>query len=131
MPVLPDVDAVLLALLRAELPALVFGTQQPADVLARLPYVVVRKVGGTNIDERFAHRSVVNVDAYAADRPTAAALAETVRGGILACWRPGRMTTDGHRICSFRTVSSAVEIRDGDQPDWFARFNAIYAVTVR
>ena len=72
---LPDAERLVLALLRPVFPGVSFGTLIPDDLADRLPYVVIRRVGGAAIDGRFLDQAVVSADVWHASKASASAFA--------------------------------------------------------
>ena len=108
----PDVHDVLFHLfddLVADAESQVVGPMLPADLQDRLPLLRVRGIGGS--DDRITDRTRVDVEAYAADYPTARDLAEAARQRLLAY---PHMTEAGH-IDRVETESRPAEIPHDDQ----------------
>lgn len=125
-------DGILMAVLRPQLePATGVGTQQPADVMARLPYLVAREVaGGGDVDDRFAQSVSLQVDAYAATRRDARQLAGLALLLLRAAQRQQTVTADGY-LAHLDVTSFPFELREPDQPSEFARYVATCSAMVR
>lgn len=98
-------------------------TATPPDLSAHLPFIRVNRIGGP--DTRFIDTARVDIDCFAADRPTAYALAESVRQRML---NVPHVVAAG-RIDSVVTDSGPREIPWGDPA--LRRFTASYTVTSR
>jgi len=127
---LPDAERLALALLRPAFPGVGFGTLIPDDVADRLPFVVVRRVGGAAIDSRFLDQPVMSVDVWHTSRAGAADLAEDVRVALFQAWERQTVTDFGH-LAYFREEASPSELRTNDQPDTLHRYQASYALAIR
>lgn len=127
---LPVVDTLLMEQLRPALPGVGVGTLVPGDITDRLPYVVARTHGGDSRNPRFVFRATVQVDAYAAGRPDAGALAEQARLALHMAWLNQTVTTSGS-FARFDVTSWPSEYRDPDAPSGMSRFTGTYALTVR
>lgn len=80
-----DIEIELVAWLGAELQVRVL-TELPATLTDILPVLLVQRVGGDDDTFRL-DRALVDVDAYAATRAEAAALAGSARGRLVAALR--------------------------------------------
>jgi hypothetical protein len=127
---MPAVDSLLMSILRPALGDVGVGTIYPGDIVQRLPYVIARCYGGDSVDSRFMLRAQVQVDAYDADRPQAAALAERVRSTLLSAWLNSTGTDNGS-IGRVTVMSWPSEIRDADAPSGLSRFHATYLLSIR
>lgn len=127
---MPAVDSLLMSVLRAALTDVGVGTLYPGDITGRLPYVVARCYGGESPDSRFVFRANVQVDAFDADRPQAAALADRVRRAFLSAWLNSEHTENGS-ISRVMVMSWPSEIRDADAPSGLSRFHATYLLSIR
>ena len=99
------------------------GTATPPTLSASLPFIRVNRIGGP--DSRFIDTARVDVDCFAADRPTSYALAESVRQRLLNI---PHVVAAG-RIDSVVTNSGPREIPWGDPA--LRRFTASYSITAR
>lgn len=127
---MPDVDTLLMEVLRPALTGVGVGTVYPGDIVARLPYVVARTHGGESMEPRFGFRASIQVDAFDIDRPQAAALAEQVRVVLLSAWLNSTTTASG-AIARMTVISWPSEIRDLNAPSGMSRFHATYLLTIR
>lgn len=134
MPDLADVypDGILMAALRPQLePDAGVGTRQPADVMARLPYLVAREVpGGGDTDDRFAQSVSLQLDAYAATARDARRLAGRALVLLRAAQRAQTVTPDGY-LAQLTVTAYPAELREPDQPSGFARYVAGCSAIVR
>lgn len=127
---LPDAERLALALLRPIFPAASFGTAIPDDLANRLPYVVIRRVGGAAIDGRFLDQAVMSVDVWHSGKSAASELADDVRAALLEAWEQQIVTEFGH-LAYFREEAAPSELRTGEQPDTLYRYLASYALAIR
>lgn len=128
---LPYVDGLMLAILRAALPGTVTVESELSDPLRRVPYVFVNLVGGDEIDPRFLGVPRVDIDVFVTGGKRAAAdLAEDVRVALFRAWEDQAVTPHGH-LASFRTVAYPHEVRTAGQPAEVYRYTATYALGVR
>lgn len=131
MRLLPYVDGLVLAILRAALPGAVTVESELSDPVRRTPYVFVNLVGGDEVDPRFLGVPRVEVDVFATGgRRAAADLAEDVRVALFRAWEDQTVTPHGH-LASFRTVAYPRAIRTAGQPNEVYRYTATYALGVR
>lgn len=126
----PDAESLVLALSRAALPGVAHGTFIPADLTKRLPFVVIRRVGGQAVDPRFVDRPSVDVQCWAGTREGARDAANAVRTALLDAWDRQTVTPHGH-ISYYTETSSPVELRDSTQPDNVWRYQALYSLIIR
>lgn len=128
---LPDADGIVLAVLRAMLPPTVqIGNLIPADLVDRLPYVVILRVGGTALDPRFADRALVNVQCWASSRQDSERLAQAVRDCLYLASRGGVTTDQGH-ISAFTEQAAPSHLDTGTEPSGVFRYQASYLLTTR
>lgn len=127
---LPDAERLVLALLRPRFPAVSLGTAIPDDLANRVPYVVIRRVGGAAIDGRFLDQAVMSVDAWHTSKSAASELADEVRAALLVAWEDQTVTEFGH-LAYFREESGPSELRTGEQPETLFRYPASYALAIR
>lgn len=123
------VAGVLLASLRHYLDEDVFS-RQPADVVSRMPCVIVRDYGGQDLHLMLGIRPLIQVDSYAETARDASDLADAVVGALNTAWRTGYVTSDGV-IAGVGTTSRAAEVREADQPDDLFRWRGSYQLTIR
>jgi hypothetical protein len=124
------VAGVLLASLRHYITDADVFSRQPADVVARMPCVVVRDYGGQDLHLMLAARPLIQVDSYAETARDASDLADAVVGALNTAWRTGYVTSDGV-IAYVNTTSRAAEVREADQPDDLFRWRGTYQLTIR
>lgn len=128
---LPYVDGLVLALLRAALPSEVTVESELSDPLRRVPYVLAEVVGGDVVDERHLGVPRVDVDCWAAGSKRAAAdLAEHARAALYTAWAEQTVTSFGH-LASMRSITYPREVRTLGQPTGIYRYTATYALGVR
>jgi hypothetical protein len=128
---LPYVDGLVLAILRAALPGTVTVESELSDPLQRAPYVFINVVGGDEVDPRFLGVPRVEVDVFATgSRRAAADLAEDVRVALFTAWESQTVTAYGH-LASFRTVTYPHAIRTAGQPSDVYLVTATYELGVR
>lgn len=130
MRLLPDAERLALALLRPQFGGVQFGTLLPDDVASRLPFVMIRRVGGAPVDGRFLDRASMSVDVWHTSRSGAADLAEDIRVALLAAWEQQTVTDHGH-VAYVTADAAPVELRTPDQPDTHHRFQATYSIATR
>jgi hypothetical protein len=123
------VAGVLLASLRHYLDEDVFS-RQPADVVSRMPCVIVRDYGGQDLHLMLGARPLIQVDSYAESARDASDLADAVVDALNTAWRTGYVTSDGV-ITYVNTTSRAAEVREADQPDELFRWRGSYQLTIR
>ena len=128
----PYVNGLLMAILRPALTSAQVGTKYPADLTARLPYLVARAVpGGDAVDPRFdTVRAVVQVDAFAATAPASHGLASGAMDALVAAWRNASVFEQGH-LARVEVLSLPAELAFPDAPSGLVRFTASYLLTVR
>lgn len=127
----PDIEAALLDWLKATFPELAdadgkvdlhVGSEPPGPSLdARLPFVVVARVGGP--DDFHTDYPVVDIDVFGAGRRQAYDLAEGVRTALLAKPQVGGVTIDTVRTRTFMR-------RPWDNPK-IRRWGATYELSAR
>lgn len=131
MRLLPYVDGLVLAILRAALPSAVTVESELSDPLRRTPYVFVDVVGGDEVDPRFLGVPRIDVEVFATGSKRAAAdLAEHARVALFEAWENQTVTEHGH-LASFRTVTYPRAIRTAGQPAEVYRVTATYELGVR
>ncbi|RKN09643.1 hypothetical protein [Streptomyces radicis] len=132
-PVLPDVDALVTAALRAGLPrGVAVRVLWPDDWPKLLPLVVVRRVGGTAVDPIGLDAAVIDMQCAAPTRREASALARTARVVLLGACR-AQFAGEGGYLSHGEDQGGPFEVRDQDPaagPDLF-RFLATFRVTAR
>jgi hypothetical protein len=100
------------------------GTATPSTLQTSMPFIRVQRFGGA--DDGFTDAPLVAIDAFAADRDTAWALAEAIRQRLLT----GPHTVAGGTIDNGTTATAPNEVPwSDDQTIW--RFTASYRVTAR
>mgnify|MGYP000993154302 CR=1 FL=1 len=129
---MPYVNGLLMAILRPALTPVQVGTRYPADLVARLPYLVARNApGGEAVDPRFdTVRAVVQADAYAATASASHDLASDAMDALVAAWRDARVYDQGH-LARVEVLSLPAELAFPDAPSGLVRFTASYLLTVR
>ncbi|KDN84377.1 hypothetical protein [Kitasatospora cheerisanensis] len=132
----PDVDALVRGALAAELgPGVTVMTLMPDDWAARLPLVVARALPAAAVDPRGVIAAVVDLQALAADRTEASALARRAWRGLYdACVRQHAESDAGGYLSHFGAGgSSPAELRTGTPgPDAQSfRFQATVRLTAR
>jgi hypothetical protein len=131
LPTLPDSDKLVLAVLRAAMPAQEFGTQIPADLLDSLPYATAARFGGAAVDPRFLDSATVDVQTWAGDRKEAFDLAAACRNAFRDAWLNGTVYAGIGHISSFREIVGPAELRTADQADGLWRTQATYSLGMR
>lgn len=101
------------------------GTATPADLQAMLPYIRVQRIGGD--DDGFTDSALVAIDAFAATRDDARALAEAIRQRFIT---PGPKVVVGGSIDGAVTATAPNEIPWSDDQE-IRRFTASYRITAR
>ncbi|WP_446033492.1 phage tail termination protein [Streptomyces gossypii] len=132
IPTLPDMDALVTEALRSGLPGVAVRVSVPADWLTLLPLVTALRVGGVSPDPRGIDRALVDVQALAATRREASAVARSARVTLASACRTQFRGSDGY-LTHFEEVSGPRELSTGepdDGPDLF-RFQATYRLTSR
>lgn len=125
-PRLPDAEALLAALYRAQLPGDVTVTELiPDDLMRVLPLVRVHRWGGAASHPLFLDRALLQVDCYAVTRQTAYDLAQECRGGLYLGWAAQTRTPFG-AVGSYRESQAPVEVRTADQPSGLFQFQGQY-----
>lgn len=122
----PDVEA----LTAAFLTDVESGTTMPKMVAAKVPYRVIKRVGGAAVDPRFLDGPLVHVISLAATRDAAKAL--SVQGGrsLFAAWKAQTVAGSGGHIHSLTEQTGPTEYL-GQTPDGVYRFDATYRIDVR
>lgn len=125
------VDGLILDVVRPVVAPVQVGSLQPADLLSRLPYVVVKHIGGPGtVDTRFRPaRVLVQVDAYHGQKRAAFDLATEVLDALVTAWRQGTTYPNG-RIAGARDFPVPTELRLPDQASGFTRYTATCPITV-
>lgn len=119
----PDIEVVLVELL-LDLASGGAGTATPSNLQDTMPYLRVQRIGGE--DNGWTDAPLVAIDAFAADRPTAQALAEAVRQRLLT----GPHTVDAGTVDNATTATGPNEVPWSDDQT-VRRFAASYRVTAR
>lgn len=127
---LPDADALILALIRPALPSVDVATEPPDDLTARAPLVVAQRVSGAAIHPRFLDRPTFNVDAWHTTRKDAADLAESVRVALVDAVERQIVTEHGH-VSHIDEQTGPAYLRTAEQPDTLHRFQAMYSLATR
>lgn len=120
---LPDAELVALTALRAEFPAVTFGTQIPATM--PLPFVQVRRSSGPRLHPTLATRAPVDVSVWDDDRQDASDLARNIQAFIeteSTAWTHARCTTEPFEV---------PPPPDAAVPQGVYRFQASYRLVVR
>lgn len=126
---LPDPDLLVLEVVRGAVgPDVQVGTDIPADLLDRLPFVTILLASGDEIHPEFALRATYDVQVWAEDRQTASDLAETVRAGLYFASKHQTVYTGGH-VAYYRALALPAEIDSGY--DNVRRFQASYSLALR
>lgn len=129
--VLPDPLTVAHQLLKAALAPVAVFTEFPVDVAARVPCVVVSSFSGGGVaDARFAARTNLQLDAYAADRQAAYGLARDGARALVRAQLRGTRTAAG--VAAWVGVSAQpAPFPDPDLPEGLRRSFALFTITVR
>lgn len=127
---LPDADALILALIRPALTGVDVATELPDDLGGRVPFVVAQRVSGAAIHPRFLDRPTFNVDAWHTTRTAAADLAESVRVALVDAVEQQIVTEHGH-VVNLDEQSGPAYLRTAEQPDTLHRFQAMYSLATR
>jgi hypothetical protein len=128
---LPNPDLLLMEILRAGLSdAHTVGTEIPATMLDRLPFVMGRRVAGGAIDPRFLDRGVFDIQNWASTRLLAYQTAQAVRTALYEAFHYQTVFASGH-LCSFTEFEAPAELRERDTPDGVWRFQALYSLSFR
>ena len=120
-----DVEALLVAALEAVLPSTSVVTRLPADLEAALPVARVAAVGGR--DRGVTDTCRVDVDTFAADRPTSHDLAQACRATLHALRHT--TTVDGWLVD--RVITEVRPMWVDYQNDRVQRYVATYTVETR
>lgn len=130
---LPDMDGLVLAAIRDQLPDVNARRRVPDNWLTLLPMVVAHRVpGSSSADSRGVDVAVMDVQCLAADARASSALARDVRAALLRAARDRYRGTDGY-ISRVTDISTPSEIPAGSLatgPD-LVRYSATYRVTAR
>lgn len=114
------------------------GTQIPADLYERLPFVVARRIGGAPADNRFADRATVQVDVWAETRKAASDVASAIRFGFRDAVHNQTVFAAGH-FARCDEISAPAELRTSGSviasseviADNVWRFTALYSLVLR
>lgn len=101
------------------------GTATPSTLQTTLPFIRVQRIGGD--DDGFSDSALVAIDAFAADRDDARALAEAIRQRFLT---PGPKVVVGGSIDGAVTATAPNEIPWSDDQE-IRRFTASFRITAR
>ncbi|HEX8626736.1 MAG TPA: hypothetical protein VF755_01005 [Catenuloplanes sp.] len=131
---LPDAEALAVAWLRGapDLTGIGFGTQRPPDLAARLPFVVVERIGGTAEAPSWragalVDRAGINVQAWAGPhRIDARRLIHTVVHSLLSIRGVAR---PGGVIVRVAMLAGPTALPDPSAPDTVHRFTTSVQVT--
>lgn len=130
MRLLPNVDKLVVGILRAAMPAATVETEW-SNGFTRTPYVLVDVTGGDELHPEFLGRPLVDIETYAVGSNSAAAdLAENARVALYLAWRDQTVWPGGH-LNSFRTVTYPHAQRLVGQPPNIFRYVATYLIGVR
>ncbi|WP_449657917.1 phage tail termination protein [Streptomyces chrestomyceticus] len=128
-PILPDIEALTLAAIRARLPGIRVVVDIPSDWDATRPLIVAHRVGGAAEDARFLDRALMDVQVWYRDRRYASMLARTVRMALADACRDQFSDIEG-ALSSFTEVSGPW--CPGPEDDTgLTRFIATYQLTAR
>ncbi|HEX5119852.1 MAG TPA: hypothetical protein VFW65_32095 [Pseudonocardiaceae bacterium] len=120
-----DVEALLVAYLTAAIPGVQgVAVDLPQDVLARLPFVQVNRVGGG--DDYVTDTATVDVDTFHATRANASDVARTVHAAMM---RLRHTAVAGVLVDSVETVTGPLWITYDDEN--LERYVATYLVETR
>lgn len=128
-PFLPDTDLLLMELLRPAVAAEV-GTEIPADLADRLPYLTAKRISGGDIHPRFADHPTIDVQSWAATLQEASLLARTAEAVLYLAWYDQTVTSHGH-LGWYQKMSGPSELRTEGQLDNVFRFQASYELIIR
>lgn len=128
---LPDMDALVLAILRDAMSGQAFGTQIPSKLASKLPFVMAVRFSGSAVDPRFLDSATIDVQTWAGDRKEAFDLAFDCRSALMDAWLNATVYPDLGHLTHFREVTGPAELRTPDQQDQIWRTQATYSLTAR
>lgn len=131
LPTLPRADRFLMEMLRSFSTGATWGTQQPFDMLDRLPFGVAHRFGGATTDPRWTVRATCSIDVWAGTRKAAEDAAFAAHDGILAAIRDQTVFPTGHLGSRSEVISDPAELRTNTQADNVWRFHADYSLVLR
>ena len=128
---LPRTDALLVAVVRAAVPpSAVVGSRVPDRM--PLPYVMVRRSGGSSIHPEFLDQAVVDTQVWAASDAGAEELAQTVRDALYRASRHPQFVLGGVGSIAYFDESSAPTLIPADTEDHDVyRYQATYTIHTR
>lgn len=120
----PDAERIVGDLLADLVAAGSVGNETPANLQDVLPFIRVRRIGGT--DDRITDTARVDVDAYAADATTAKDLAEQARQRIITGF-----AVTAHGILDRGYTESGPALLPVDDTAGIRRVTTTYRVSAR
>lgn len=131
MPRLPRTDALLVAVVRDAAPAGVTVGSRIPDRMG-LPFVMVRRSGGSSIHPEFLDQAVVDAQVWATSDTEAEALAQTVRDALYRSSRHPQFVLPGVGSIAYFTEMSAPTLIPSDTEDHDTyRYQATYTIHTR
>lgn len=127
---LPDSEALTIDLVRSTTSWSAF-TLIPANAVTQwLPFHLVTVLPGSDDADYWRDVVSVEVQSWAADRPTARDGAEAVRSGLHAAWLAQQPRAAG-LLSSYRCHAKPRRLPVPDDPVGVVRFRALYELTLR
>lgn len=128
---LPRTDALLVAVARAAVPpGVTVGTRIPDRMV--LPFVLVRRSGGSSIHPEFLDQAVVDAQVWAPTDDESEDLAQTIRDALYRASRYPQFVLSGVGSIAYFDESSAPTLIPADTEDHDTyRYQATYTIHTR
>ena len=127
----PDVDQIVLSLLRPAVPDALVAPELPPLERRTFPMVVAFNPSSPGpLDPRFTTSATYDVQCWSRDRSEAWQLGGAVHLALVAAWRSQSTTDHGH-ISTLDVISSPSRLRTRDQDPGLHRTQATYQIGVR
>lgn len=131
LPTAPYADLVAATILRAALPASTVSTTWTANYVANLPAITVWSTGtGTTVDPRGRFQSSVDIDSFAADKPTAMAQCSAALTALAQAAFDGDPGSAAGRLSDV-TVTTPPRVIPGTTPSTIVRAQATVSLRLR
>jgi hypothetical protein len=131
LPAAPYPDLAAATVLRAALPGSTVETTWSADYGSNLPYIAVWSTGtGTTLDPRGRYQASVDIDSFAADKPTAMAQCSAALTALAQAAFDGDPGSAAGRISDV-TVTTPPRVIPGTTPSTIIRAQATVSLRLR